>query len=78
MRLLLAILVLFAGFALLLLGGFLVFGGLLPLDSHRRNNPCWPLVGIGLLVGSSGWMLRRVALARLPRSRFAKEKRIDL
>jgi len=64
MRCFLAILFLFAGFALLLLGAFFVLTWLIPLNSKPLSAPSWPVAVIGLCLMFAGWFLRRIGLSR--------------
>ena len=59
-----AILLLFAGFTLLLLGAVFVFSWLAHLDSKPSSGPQWPLGLVGLLLLAAGWVIRRLGLSR--------------
>ena len=62
----LAILLLFAGFAMILLGGLLVLTGLVtyPKSPVQAPGPCWPVVGIGFGMACAGWLIKRRGLSR--------------
>ena len=62
MKRLVAILFLFVGFALLLLGAFFVFTWLLPLNSRAASGPTWPIAAIGLGLILGGWVIKRWGL----------------
>ena len=64
MKRFLAVLLLFAGFALLLLGTSFVLTWLVPLNSKPTSGPSWPLAAIGLCLMLAGWVIRRVGLCR--------------
>lgn len=64
MKRFLAVLLLFAGFALLLLGAFFVLTWLIPLNSKPSSGPSWPLAAIGVCLMLAGWFLRRIGLSR--------------
>ena len=70
----LTILLLFAGFTLLLLGAIFVISGLLPSESPRDKNSPWLVVAIGLACGSMGWLIRRTALGRRQSAGAASER----
>ncbi len=59
-----AVLLLFAGFGLLLEGALFVFTWLGPLNSKPSSGPRWPLGAIGLCMILAGWTLRRLGLRR--------------
>jgi hypothetical protein len=62
MKRLVAILFLFVGFALLLLGAFFVFIWLLLLDSRVPSGSIWLIAAIGLGLILGGWVIKRRGL----------------